>query len=976
MPTCPSCSQNVHDTFAHCPHCGTSLGGVAAEASVATADIPIQDIEIPDELREALAPEIQILHPLARGGMGVVFLGREPALKRSVVVKMLSPELAKDRTARARFAREAEAAAGVTHPNVIEVYRVGELPSTGTSFMVMSHIDGDTLDEEFALGDMVPEAKVKHIVGTVASALARAHERGLVHRDIKPSNIMIERLSNRPIVLDFGISAVLSPAGDAPATKLTVEGTAIGTPQYMSPEQAAGDVPEEKSDIYSLSAVAYRLLTGRPPFEADTALAVMAAHLKDKPSPVRSVRPDLDPQFAELIDAGLAKDPDERPDAEQLARALQATTHPVVEWPPPGLERLQGRGARLLRWAQSAVIGLIICYVFLAVYSGTTPSPEGTTAGQAITLFLTAGGFIACLLFTMAVMAEGGSLNAIAWWGRRSGYPLVVAYDAALDHTPDTELLLNGLGSYATLPADARHRILVLRRVSAVALILGTLGSMVAALLWNLGWIGSQTEVLISWPQVLVITAPGIAGVLLRHVIGLPERKMRRRYAPAEDRWRLKQPPLVAPELVGGWLGAARLATPKPISRATAILGDNLTEIVWIPAIGLGLLATLGVVMMTSAGVYQPVDRSEAHRLFESLGDSTRLPWSTLRSAMDDAARLGNPLPGPDHAAGAELLLIASPRPPEPWYKVDATAALDVDPFAESTVDSVTLWRAWSRLPSVLSDSLRTEITRHANTRGLSIWRRFARSPSYRPGWHTRLRDTEDREGVPGLVRLGVLVRYARSNSGAALLAASDRQFAAAEERAREILSVARHLVNDPYPQAHRMGIAIARIGTRTLTHVARLSGNAELDAEAAGHDRLLRRRTEDLKAVNRRSVAVAAIDPHATESLALIGDRTLVPADRWMLIRGIAGGYCRGSREMISGLSDARRESMVRSAELAADIPGTDEWVDLNTRFMEYIGDPMHLMGAEGESLLQKFIWAVFRPLITPMMGPVACVA
>ena len=170
---CPKCGTKLDPTDSACRACGAATRSATTVPSGEQA-APSDDAELralTAELRDALAPNIQVLRPLGQGGMGTVFLARDPALKRLVVVKVLSPQLAHDENARKRFAREAESAAAVSHPNVVKIYQVGELPALGTSYFVMEHVDGPTLDEEFPEGTAAPEARVKRIIGEVASAL-------------------------------------------------------------------------------------------------------------------------------------------------------------------------------------------------------------------------------------------------------------------------------------------------------------------------------------------------------------------------------------------------------------------------------------------------------------------------------------------------------------------------------------------------------------------------------------------------------------------------------------------------------------------------------------------------------------------------------------------------------------------------------------------------------------------------------------
>ncbi|MBI1723107.1 MAG: protein kinase, partial [Gemmatimonadetes bacterium] len=239
---CPVCGRAVDPADTACRYCGAGLPTaktIATPPDAPPAPAPGAAEALAEELRAALAPGIQLLRPLGEGGMGHVWLARDPALKRLVAVKVLHPELANDPTSRARFAREAEAAAAVAHPGVVSVYQVGELPRSGTAYFVMQYVEGKSLQDEIKPGEAMPEPRARRMVGEVASALAAAHARGLVHRDIKPAKVMVDAESGRVVVLDFGISAALERRATPGATRLTAEGHSIGTPMYMSPEQAA-----------------------------------------------------------------------------------------------------------------------------------------------------------------------------------------------------------------------------------------------------------------------------------------------------------------------------------------------------------------------------------------------------------------------------------------------------------------------------------------------------------------------------------------------------------------------------------------------------------------------------------------------------------------------------------------------------------------------------------------------------------------
>jgi eukaryotic-like serine/threonine-protein kinase len=198
-----------------------SMGGLAA--------LPADELQLASELGKSLAPSIHLRKRIGRGGMGIVFLGRDESLKRDVAIKVLAPDFADDMTTRLRFTREAEAAAAVSHPNIVSIYHVGILPTSGIPYFVMQYVEGPSVAD--AAGRMLPEARVRRVIGEVASGLAAAHRRGVVHRDIKPGNIVIDGETGRALLLDFGISAAVAEAKRASRPdRLTTEGMYVGTP--------------------------------------------------------------------------------------------------------------------------------------------------------------------------------------------------------------------------------------------------------------------------------------------------------------------------------------------------------------------------------------------------------------------------------------------------------------------------------------------------------------------------------------------------------------------------------------------------------------------------------------------------------------------------------------------------------------------------------------------------------------------------
>ena len=256
--------------------------------------------------------------------MGVVYRARDRRLKRTVAIKVLPPELAFRSEIKTRFLREAETAAQLNHPNIVDIYAVDE--AEGIVYFVMAYITGDNLAKRLHEHGILGVEETRRTLRDVADALAYAHERGVIHRDIKPDNILIDAQSGRPMVTDFGIARAVSE-GDS---RLTATGIAIGTPTYMSPEQAAGErTIDGRSDLYSLGVLGYQMLTGEPPFIANSTPAILVKHISETPTPVEQRRSDVPPDLARVIMTLLEKDPADRlPSASAVVVALDTGRMP------------------------------------------------------------------------------------------------------------------------------------------------------------------------------------------------------------------------------------------------------------------------------------------------------------------------------------------------------------------------------------------------------------------------------------------------------------------------------------------------------------------------------------------------------------------------------------------------------------------------------------------------------------------------
>jgi eukaryotic-like serine/threonine-protein kinase len=215
------------------------------------------DSELRAHVERALRAHYDLDQEIGRGGMGIVYRAKDRRLKRTVAVKLLPPELSFRSEIRSRFLREAETAAQLSHPNIVPIYAVDEIDNL--VFFVMAYIDGQNLGTRLHEQGRLPIDETRRIVREVADALAFAHQRKVIHRDIKPDNILLDRETGRAMVTDFGIARAISEGGDS---RLTATGMALGTPAYMSPEQAAGDREiDGRSDLYSLGVVTYQMLT-------------------------------------------------------------------------------------------------------------------------------------------------------------------------------------------------------------------------------------------------------------------------------------------------------------------------------------------------------------------------------------------------------------------------------------------------------------------------------------------------------------------------------------------------------------------------------------------------------------------------------------------------------------------------------------------------------------------------------------------
>lgn len=286
-----------------------------------------------DDISGKTLGDFHIVRRIGQGGMGQVYLAEQTSLKRKVALKFLRPDLAANEVALSRFRTEAESVAKINHPNIVQVFTVGQHDSM--QFMALEYVEGMNLRDYLTKKGAPDLQRAVLIMRQVAAALQRASETGIVHRDIKPENILLTR-KGEVKVTDFGLSRVF---GTDDTLNLTKSGMTMGTPLYMSPEQVQGQSVDPRSDIYSFGVTCYHILAGQPPFTGQNAFEVALKHVNEKPKSIAELRPDLPAELCQLVDRMILKDPAQRPQSgREVLKVLnnlrgQTTENTLAEIP-------------------------------------------------------------------------------------------------------------------------------------------------------------------------------------------------------------------------------------------------------------------------------------------------------------------------------------------------------------------------------------------------------------------------------------------------------------------------------------------------------------------------------------------------------------------------------------------------------------------------------------------------------------------
>lgn len=376
-----------------------------------------------EPMAHRLAGRYEVRSLIGRGGMAEVHLGFDTRLSRVVAIKMLRRDLAQDSIFQARFRREAQSAASLNHPNIVAVYDTGEEiieDATGRSiavpYIVMEYVEGHTVKDLISDGTAVPINEAIEIVSGVLSALQYSHANHLVHRDIKPGNIMLTS-DGKVKVMDFGIARALT---DSQAT-MTQTNAVVGTAQYLSPEQARGETVDARSDLYSTGVVLFELLTGRPPFKGDSAVAVAYQHVEQIPPTPSSILSDIPDSLDRVVLKSLAKNREDRyssatamlADLQRVAQGLDVGAPPADSWTTEVLPAAGLASARTAATTQMAAVPSHAPAAAMAATSTSLPAVATDDSANEATKARKRRTAIIATVVLIALLLIGGSVWAL-----------------------------------------------------------------------------------------------------------------------------------------------------------------------------------------------------------------------------------------------------------------------------------------------------------------------------------------------------------------------------------------------------------------------------------------------------------------------------------------------------------------------------------------------------------------------------------
>jgi len=461
-------------------------------------------------LAEALRGQYDIERELGMGGMATVFLARDVKHERSVAVKVLRAELAAA-LGRDRFLREIRIVANLQHPNILPLHDSGE--ADGFFFFVMPYVEGESLRARIDRHEALPVSDAAKLLAEICDALAYAHRNGIVHRDIKPENILLS--GRHALVTDFGVAKAISDAAVS-QDKATTAGLALGTPYYMSPEQAVGDPNvDHRADIYSIGALAFELLTGKPPFHAGTAQSVLSAHVVEPAPEITGMRSDLPPILARSVMRCLEKKPEARfQTAEELLPAFESSATPSGGMTPTYTRPVQAvsRKAGLGRRTAIAAFGIILIAISAGVWK-LTQNNDAVAAETAVTEIRR----LAVLPIQRISAAEGSDLFAD---GLLDAIITRLAQGSGLSIVPRSSVMRYRVTQLSTteiareLNADAVVETSLLRAGERVRVNVQLVDVAGDRTLWSNSFEGLSTDVLTLQDSLAVAITAGLRGAI------------------------------------------------------------------------------------------------------------------------------------------------------------------------------------------------------------------------------------------------------------------------------------------------------------------------------------------------------------------------------------------------------------------------------------------------------------------------------
>jgi Protein kinase domain len=908
-----------------------------------TAAIDAGERVIAEQLQAALAPSFVLIRRIGAGGMGIVYLARDPALKRPVAVKLLSPDRAADPQARARFEREAEAVAAISHPNVVAVHSVGELPS-GVPYIVMQYIEGPSIADRLRDEGPLDLATAKQIMGQVASALEAAHRKGIIHRDIKAANILWDEASGRALVSDFGIAAIReSDIRDQNPIHLTQTGTLIGTPRYMSPEQLLAEPVTEKTDIYSLGLLGYEMLAGEGPYQVTSPHAIIAAHLRDVPRPISVMRPDADAEIESLLKACLEKDPHSRPTAGDIARRLAHASSVLLEWPPPGLEPLHGALERPLSLLLNGSFAIAAPLVVAATAGRSSALRLGWPQVLALPTIAAVGAVAVAIASVMCL-----KLLRLAVRAARAGYGWGTIAEVLVDVRHDTGALICGEREYAGLGPDERN---TLRRGRVLQS-----GLRLGAAAWS--FIGFFVALPLAarglGPAALGFSTLGISAAMLIAAGLLGRRETSRLRGIRAKAEKTRGPLERLSHLVDTWKDSFETAAGEMGIRQGRFgrVGRRVAGIVGAAVIvGLGALSAYGLTMFSVLGeVREQVAVPNFSLLQQRQARIRRLAF--LRPAVDPSItplRAGQAMHSIGRAGVTSVEMFGHMMSPSPLESPvafpigalpDIPASDQKGPFAKTWFEGGAIEAAKRGLTS----EQRKYLEKYASAPGSSEFTMLA---------HARAIDYFDAAivhplpagtslstiPVPRLGRLKVEAYYSVARAALALDAGHPDR---AEQVLREDVGVGFAMLDSPTLFENLIGVVIANIGRNNLVSLYEVTGrSAEASAISPISDPVFEEASGEIGFGRMRPADRAAFIQ------AIIRDTLSIRALRWsMTLFGLANQPCSDLRQVLFGpdslhlarLAEARRalvhqpgeDALMRLAEGAVETPVNVRFADV----------------------------------------------